>query len=169
MDIGDEKRHLSTYSRIEHAVPRCHSDELFKYSVDDEAYADFIGRIYVAEGAEKTEAYQSNRSLVCSDTAKVSSRPQLEIYNDDVKCSHGSATGQLDPMQLFYMRTRGLSEETARLLLRQAFMADVIDAVAIDSLRDRLHLLVEKRFAGVASACASCRGAGCHFAAPAED
>lgn len=157
MSIGDESRKLSTYTRINHAVPRCQSDELFKYTVDGEAHADFTGRIYVAPGAVKTEAYQANRSLVGSDKAKVFSKPQLEIYNDDVKCSHGSAIGQLDPMQMFYMRTRGLPELEARLLLRQAFMADVIDAVKIDSLRDRLRLLVERRFAGADTACSSCR------------
>ena len=158
MNIGDESRKVSTYSRINHAVPRCQSDELFKYAVDDNARADFTGRIHVAPGAVKTEAYQSNRSLVGSDSSKVFSKPQLEIYNDDVKCSHGCAIGQLDPMQMFYMRTRGLPEADARLLLRQAFMADVIDAVGIDSLRDRLRLLVERRFAGADTACSSCRG-----------
>lgn len=156
MGIEDEKRSISTFSRITHAVPRCKSDELFKYSIDDEAHGSFTGRIYVAPGAVKTEAYQSNRNLVGSNSARMESKPELEIYNDDVKCSHGSATGQLDPMEMFYMRTRGLDEATARLLLKQAFMADIIDGVRVDSLRDRLHLLVERRFAGASSACASC-------------
>lgn len=84
------------------------------------------------------------------------SKPQLEIYNDDVKCSHGSATGQLDELQLFYMRTRGIDESTARLLLKQAFMADVIDGVRLDALRERLTRLVERRFAGEAGSCAGC-------------
>lgn len=158
MGIEDENRSLSTYSRIDHAVAHCHSDELFKYSVDDNARGAFTGRIYVAEGAVKTEAYQSNRNLVGSETARMESRPELEIYNDDVKCSHGSATGQLDPLQMFYMRTRGLDEATARLLLKQAFMADIIDGVRVEALRDRLHLLVERRFAGASSACATCAG-----------
>lgn len=158
MGIEDEQRSLSTYSRIEHNVAHCHSDELFKYSVDDNARGAFTGRIYVAEGAVKTEAYQSNRNLVGADTARMESRPELEIYNDDVKCSHGSATGQLDQLQMFYMRTRGLDEPTARLLLKQAFMANIIDGVRVEALRDRLHLLVERRFAGTSSACASCAG-----------
>ncbi len=158
MGIEDEARSLSTYSFIDHAYPRCHTDELFKYSIDDEARGAFTGRIYVAEGAVKTEAYQSNRNLVGSNTARMESRPELEIYNDDVKCSHGSATGQLDQLQMFYMRTRGLDEATARLLLKQAFMADIIDGVRVEALRDRLHLLVERRFAGASSACASCAG-----------
>ncbi len=153
LGIGYRSRNISVYSRIDHSVPRCHSNELFKFSVDEKAVADFTGRIHVAHGAVKTEAYQSNRNLVGSAEARVNSKPQLEIYNDDVKCSHGSAVGQLDPLQLFYMRTRGLDEATATLLLKQAFMADVIDAVAIPALRDRLHSLVEQRFAGTRSAC----------------
>ena len=157
MGICDRQRKLSTYSRIEHAVPHCHSDELFKISADQEARGAFTGRIHVAEGAVGTEAYQASRNLLASSSARIQARPELEIYNDDVKCSHGCAIGQLDPMQVFYMRTRGISEETAHLLLRQAFMADVIDAVALPALRDRLHLLVERRFAGCGSACASCK------------
>ena len=158
MGIEDEERKISTYSHISHLSPRCKSDELFKFTVDDSARAAFTGRIYVAPGAVKTEAYQSNRNLVGSDTARMESKPELEIYNDDVKCSHGTAIGQLDPMQMFYMRTRGLDEPTARLLLKQAFMADIIDGVNVEGLRDRLHNLVERRFAGASSACASCRG-----------
>lgn len=158
MGIEDKKRVLSTYTRIDHNVARCMSDELFKFSVDDEAQGAFTGRIYVAEGAVKTEAYQANRNLLGSDTAKMFSKPQLEIYNDDVKCSHGCAIGQLDPMQLFYMRTRGLDEDTAKLLLRQAFMSDVIAAIDNDRLRDRLHILTEKRFAGQEAACEACKG-----------
>lgn len=160
MGIEDKGRVLSTYSRIDHNVPRCKSDELFKYSVDDNASGAFTGRIYVAEGACNTEAYQASRNLVGSETAVMFSKPQLEIYNDDVKCSHGCAIGQLDPMQVFYMRTRGLTEQTARLLLRQAFMADVIAGIDVEGLRDRLHILTERRFAGLESACASC-SAGC--------
>ena len=157
MGIEDEDRTLSTYSRISHDSPRCHSNELFKYTVDDRSTAAFSGKIYVAEGSVQTEAYQANRNLVSGNEARIYTKPVLEIYNDDVKCSHGAAIGQLDEMQLFYMRTRGLSEETARLILRQAFMADVIDAIAVPALRDRLHLLVERRYSGASSACASCR------------
>ncbi|MDE6006973.1 MAG: SufD family Fe-S cluster assembly protein [Muribaculaceae bacterium] len=157
MGIEDKDRIISTYSHINHLVPGCRSDELFKFSVDDEANGDFTGRIHVAEGAVKTEAYQANRNLVGAGGAKMSSKPQLEIYNDDVKCSHGCAIGQLDPMQVFYMRTRGLPESTAKLLLRQAFMADVIEAIDVGPLRDRLHILTERRFAGLESACGNCR------------
>ncbi len=156
MGIEDDKRRLDTYSRIAHDVPDCNTDELFKYTVDDEAMGAFAGLIYVAEGASKTEAYQSNRNLVGSDSAKMHSKPQLEIYNDDVKCSHGTAIGQLDEKQLFYMMTRGISEEQARFMLKQAFMSDVIDGISLPPLRDRLKLMVERRFAGEKTACASC-------------
>lgn len=156
MGIEDDSRRLDTYSRIAHDVPDCNTDELFKYTVDDEATGAFSGLIYVAEGASKTEAFQSNRNLVGSDTAKMHSKPQLEIYNDDVKCSHGTAIGQLDEKQLFYMMTRGISEAQARFMLKQAFMSDVIDGISLAPLRDRLKLMVERRFAGEKAACASC-------------
>lgn len=156
MAIEDQQRKVSTYSRINHAVPHCVSNELFKMSADGESRCAFTGRIIVRPGSVKTEAYQACRNLLAADTARVEARPELEIYNDDVKCSHGCAIGQLDETQVFYMRSRGIPEPQARLLLRQAFMADVIDIVDIPGLRDRLHLLVEKRFAGAEAACSNC-------------
>lgn len=159
MGIEDCKRHLDTYSRIEHRVKHCHTDELFKYVVDDEAVGAFAGLVHVLPGADKTEAYQSNRNIVGNDTARMFSKPQLEIYADDVKCSHGTAIGQLDEKQVFYMQTRGIPEATAKLLLKQAFMADVIDSVRLDGLKDRLHMLVERRFAGGSANCNTCRSA----------
>ena len=162
LGIEDEKRKVASYSKISHDAPHCKSDELFRFTADDEARAAFVGRIFVAPGAVGTEAYQSNRNLLGSDTARIESMPELEIYNDDVKCSHGSAVGQLDPLQLFYMRTRGISKATARLLLKQAFMADIIDGIAVETLRARLHILVERRFSGASSACASCAGCNSH-------
>ena len=158
MGIEDQQRNLSTYARVDHTVGRCKSNQIFKYTLDDEAKGSFTGLVYVAPGAVKTEAYQSNRNLVGTERARMMSKPQLEIYNDDVKCSHGSATGQLDALQLFYMRTRGLSEATARLLLKQAFMADVLDTVTIPVLHERLNHLVENRYAGCDNACARCAG-----------
>lgn len=157
MGIEDCSRHLDSYSRIDHIAGDCHTDELFKYVVDDEAVGAFAGLIYVKPGADKTEAYQSNRNIVGSDRARMFSKPQLEIYDDDVKCSHGTAIGQLDEMQVFYMQTRGIPEETAKLLLKQAFMADVIDGVRLPGLKERLQMLVERRFAGGEANCASCK------------
>lgn len=162
MAIEDGDRQLETYSHISHDVPRCKTDELFKYVVDDNARGSFVGRIKVSEGASGTEAYQANRNLLGSDEARMHSKPELEIYNDDVKCSHGTAIGQLDKMQLFYMRTRGIDEETARTLLKQAFMADVIAGISLSPLADRLRHLVEMRFSGaLTSAC----GDGCRSCA----
>ena len=156
MGIEDDSRKLDTYSQIRHNVKNCHSNELFKYVLDDNAQGTFSGRIYVAPHATNTTAYQSNRNIVGSESAKMYSKPQLEIYNDDVKCSHGTAIGQLDEQQLFYMRTRGIAEGTAKTLLKQAFMVDVIDGVRLPALKDRLRMLVENRFSGIKSGCASC-------------
>ena len=156
MGIEDADRRLDTLTFIDHAVPCCHSDELFKYVADDSARCSFAGRILVRPGAHHTDSYQNNRNILGSDKARIYSKPQLEIYNDDVKCSHGSAIGQIDELQLFYMRTRGIEEATARRLLKQAFMADVIDAVRMPGLKERLRMLVERRFAGDSSSCAEC-------------
>ena len=160
MGIEDRHRHLDTYSRVEHTKGSCTTDELFKYVVDDDAVGSFAGLILVGKGADKTEAYQSNRNIVGSERARMYSKPQLEIYDDDVKCSHGSATGRLDDMQVFYMRTRGIPEATAKLLLKQAFMADVIEGVRLEGLKERLHMLVERRFSGASLGCGSCKS-GC--------
>ena len=157
MAIEDKKRVIDTYSEVVHAFPGCHTDELFKYVVDDEATATFNGMIKVLKGADKTEAYQNNRNIIGNEGARVYSKPRLEIYDDDVKCSHGSAIGQLDQKQIFYMRTRGLSEEQAVFLLKQAFMSDVIDLISLPDFRQRLHTLVERRFAGKDRNCSSCR------------
>ena len=157
MAIEDRKRRIDTCAVVEHTLPGCHTDELFKYVVDDEAVGAFSGLIKVMKGASKTEAYQNSRNIIGNDGARVYSKPTLEIYDDDVKCSHGSAIGQLDPKQIFYMRTRGLSEQEARFLLKQAFMADVIDKISLPDFKLRLHTLVENRFAGHRHNCSSCK------------
>lgn len=156
LGVEDEDRVLDNYSKIDHNVGDCFTEELFKYLLEDEARGAFTGRIYVAPGASKTEAYQSNRNMVGSDRARMFSKPQLEIYNDDVKCSHGSATGRIDAMQLFYLRSRGLDKDEAKLLLKQAFMADVIDGIRLPMLKDRISALVARRIAGQSAACSDC-------------
>ena len=157
MSILDKEQHVDTYTHITHAVPRCKSNELFKNVLNDQAVGAFSGRILVREGADKTEAYQSNRNLCATREARMYSKPQLEIYADDVKCSHGMTTGQLDEEAIFYMRSRGISLDEARMLLSVAFTSDVIDYVRVEALRDRLHRLVEKRFRGELAKCAGCR------------
>lgn len=158
MAIMGGNQHVDNHTFIGHNVGHCHSNELFKYVLDDHAIGVFSGKILVAGNAPKVEAYQSNRNVCASTTAKMFTKPQLEIYTDDVKCSHGATVGQLDQDALFYMRTRGIPEHEARTLLMQAFMSDVIDGVRIEALKDRLHHLVEKRFAGALADCGECAG-----------
>ncbi len=128
-----------------HNAPHCQSDQLFKYVACDGARAAFEGLIRVAHGAHHTEAYQANRNVVTSENARVHTAPQLEIYCDDVRCSHGAATGRLDQQALFYMRTRGIPEQEARSMLMQAFMADVLNKIHIEPLRTGLNRLVAER------------------------
>lgn len=161
MAIGTAGMHTDNSSVVRHLAPRCHSRQLFKYVLDDKATGAFEGSILVTPKAPFTEAYQSNKNVLASPDAKMHTRPQLEIYNDDVKCSHGATTGQLDKEALFYMRTRGIPEQEAKTMLMQAFMTDVIDTVRMDGLRDRLKHLVEKRFAGADAMCGDCK-AVCH-------
>ncbi len=163
MAIGTDEQHIDNCSNVNHRACHCHSSQLFKYVLDDHSTGAFEGSILVADGAAYTEAYQSNKNLLASTNARMHSKPQLEIYNDDVKCSHGATTGQLDNNALFYMRSRGISEKEARMLLMQAFMADVIDTVRMDGLNDRLRHLVEKRFYGQQMLCGEC-AASCHDA-----
>lgn len=156
MAIQEGSAHTDNMLDVRHLAPNCHSDELFKYTLDDEATGAFTGRIYVKEHASGTQAYQSNRNIVGSDKARMYSKPQLEIYNDDVKCSHGTAIGTLDEKQLFYMEARGIPEREAKRLLKQAFMTDVVEAVRLAPLRDRLNALVERRFSSNSIDCNTC-------------
>ncbi|MDR1332658.1 MAG: Fe-S cluster assembly protein SufD [Tannerella sp.] len=156
MAIQDCSQHVDTFTHIVHAAPRCTSSELFKNMLQDRATGAFCGRITVREGADGTVAFQTNRNLCASREAVMYSKPQLEIYADDVKCSHGMSTGQLDEQALFYMRSRGLSEDEARLMLSVAFMSEVTGYIRLDGLKDRLHRLVEKRFLGELARCAGC-------------
>lgn len=157
MAIGDREESIDNYTHIDHAVPHCTSRELFKYVLNDASTGSFSGRILVREGAVKTEAYQSNKNLCATSDAQMFTKPQLEIYADDVKCSHGATIGQLDEQALFYMRSRGIPEAEARMMLMFAFTSDVIDTVRLDALQDRLRLLVEKRFRGELAKCSGCQ------------
>jgi Fe-S cluster assembly protein SufD len=156
MAIQDAEQQVDTFTHITHSVPDCKSLELFKNVLNDRSLGVFSGRILVAEGAEKTEAYQTNRNMCLTREARMFSKPQLEIYADDVKCSHGMTTGQLDEQALFYMQSRGLSSLEAKTLLSIAFTSDVIDKVRLESLKDRLHYLVDKRFRGELVHCSNC-------------
>lgn len=156
MAIGSGKQHIDNASMVKHIGESCHSNQTFKYVLDDDATGAFEGMIRVDEKARFTEAYQSNKNILADPGARMHTKPQLLIYCDDVKCSHGATTGQLSQEALFYMRSRGISEKTARTMLMEAFMADVIAGVGLENLRDRLRHLVEKRFHGVESFCGTC-------------
>jgi len=156
MVIADKKQQVDNFTYILHNKPDCHSNELFKYVLDDESKGGFTGKILVAKDAQKTAASQTNRNILLKKTAKMSTKPQLEIYADDVKCSHGATIGQLDETAKFYMQSRGIPEAEARLLLMFAFTNDVIENIKISALQDRIKLLVEKRLRGELSKCEGC-------------
>ena len=157
MVIADGDQVIDNSATVFHNTPECHSNQTFKYIVSDRGRGAFEGLIKVAHGAHHTEAYQNDRNLLASPTARMHSRPQLEIYCDDVKCSHGAATGQLDARALFYMRSRGIDEPEARSMLMKAFMADVIDSIKLEPLRDRLRHLTDMRLSGDGEArCEGC-------------
>jgi Fe-S cluster assembly protein SufD len=133
--VGDRAQHTDTHTRIDHAAPHCVSRELYRGILDGRARGVFHGLILVRRGAQKTDAYQTNRNLLLSREALVNSTPQLEILADDVKCKHGSTTGQLDPGALFYLRSRGIGEAAARSLLTYAFASEVLQGIPLENLR----------------------------------
>jgi Fe-S cluster assembly protein SufD len=158
MAIADKNQHVDNHTFIDHAVSNCSSNELFKYVLDDEARGAFAGKVLVRKDAQKTFSQQTNRNLCITKECRMFTQPQLEIYADDVKCGHGATVGQLDEGALFYMQARGISQREARLLLMFAFVNEVVDNIRIDVLKERLHLLIEKRFRGELSKCVGCAG-----------
>ena len=160
MAIADKQQHVDNHTFIDHAVSDCTSHELYKYVLDDEATGAFAGKVLVREGAQHTDSQQTNRNLCLTRQARMYTQPQLEIYADDVKCSHGATVGQLNEDALFYMQQRGISYTESRQLLMRAFVGEVIDEVGLEALRDRLHHLVEKRFRGELGQCRECNA--CH-------
>lgn len=155
--IADKQQHVDHNTLIDHRVSHCTSNQLYKYVLDNQAVGAFAGRILVRENAQHTVSNERNANLCATKEARMYAQPMLEIYADDVKCSHGSTVGQLNEQALFYMQQRGISREEAQMLLRFAFVGEVIDCIAIDALRDRLHHLVEKRFRGELSRCSGCK------------
>lgn len=156
MAIADKNEQIDNNTFIDHKVSDCTSNELFKYVLDDSAVGAFAGKVLVREGAQHTSSQQTNRNLCATREARMYTQPQLEIYADDVKCSHGATVGQLDENALFYMQQRGISLKEARLLLMFAFVNEVVDNIRMEALKDRLHLLVEKRFRGELNKCQGC-------------
>jgi Fe-S cluster assembly protein SufD len=144
--LGEGKQHIDNFTEIEHAKPRATSLELYKGILDGASRGVFNGRIVVHKDAQKSDARQTNRNLLLSADAVVNTKPQLEIYADDVKCSHGSTIGQLDPGALFYLRSRGLGPDEARSLLSFAFANEIVGRIQIDSLRRRLDDYLVAKF-----------------------
>ena len=144
--LADGTAHVDNHTLVDHAKPNCFSNELYKGILADRATGVFNGKVLVRQDAQQTNAYQSNKSIVLDETARMFSKPELEIYADDVKCSHGATTGQLDRDAIFYLRSRGLTEARARALLLAAFARDVLASVRLDALREHLDARVTARF-----------------------
>lgn len=133
--VVDGHQLIDNHTLVDHAFPNCYSNELYKGIIDDHGQGVFNGKIFVRQDAQKTNAYQSNKNLLLSNNASMNAKPQLEIFADDVKCSHGATTGQMDDEALFYLRARGIGEAAARALLNHAFAADVIEQIADEEVR----------------------------------
>ncbi len=154
--LMDRKQHVDNRVYIDHAKPGSFSNELYKGIVDEHASAAFYGHILVQRDAQKTNAYQNNRNITLTDTARVDTNPFLEIYADDVKCSHGATVGQLDQDAMFYLRTRGICERNSRMLLMYAFAAEIAQKISISVLKERTEEMISKRLRGELTICDQC-------------
>lgn len=154
--LMDKRQHIDNQVYINHIAPQCESHELFKGVLDDAASGVFNGHINVHRDAQQTNAFQTNKNILLTDKASIDTKPFLEIYADDVKCSHGATIGQLDNEALFYIRSRGISEFNAKILLMYAFAAEVINKIEIPELRLRMDDMVKKRLRGELSQCEQC-------------
>jgi len=154
--LADKWQHIDNYVSVDHAFPNCSSNQLFKGVLDEMATGAFNGRIYVHKDAQGTSAYQKNNNILLTDDAKMYTKPQLEIYADDVKCSHGATIGRLNDEALFYMQSRGISKREALLMLMFGFAHEVIRNIKVEALQERMDGLVMQRLKGELSRCASC-------------
>ena len=155
-------KHQKVYNEIEvyHNSPNTYSNQLFKGILDDSAQGKFYGRIFIKKDAQKTEARQNNHNLLISSKAKCETKPFLEIYADDVKCSHGATTGQIDELALFYMRQRGLSLKTARNLLMTAFASEITSHITSEQTREKIDNMVAGRLSNESI---NCSGKQCEY------
>jgi Fe-S cluster assembly protein SufD len=142
--ISSGTKLIDNHTLVDHQKPNCESNELYKGIAKDKSTGIFNGKIYVRKDAQKTNAYQSSKNILLSEDATINTKPQLEIYADDVKCSHGTSTGKVDEAALFYLKSRGIGDENARKLLLQAFAQEVIDKIEIEELKERVIDLFEK-------------------------
>lgn len=156
MYISDKNQIVDNFSYIDHIAPHCTSNEHFKGVMDDTSVANFSGCIRVRPDAQKTEAYQANNNLLLSDRAQVNAKPQLVIDADDVKCSHGATVGQIDEEAMFYLRSRGIGKEEARMMMMFGFAHDIIRRVKLEPLRVKIDDLIDKRLRGELSKCHHC-------------
>ncbi|HEX2975102.1 MAG TPA: Fe-S cluster assembly protein SufD [Bacteroidales bacterium] len=154
--LADKFQHVDNFVNVDHISPNCTSNQLFKGVLDEMATGAFNGRIIVRPGAQKTLAYQKSNNILLTDDAKMDTKPQLEIFADDVKCSHGAAVGQLNEEALFYLQSRGINKREARLMLMFGFTHEVIQNIRIEPLRERMDTLIMQRLKGELSRCASC-------------
>jgi len=145
--VGKDDMHVDNHTQMDHVQPDCVSNELYKHVLNDESTAVFNGKVLVTRGSQRINAYQQNDTIVLNNESKIYTKPELEIYADDVECSHGATTGQLDEEGIFYLRSRGLSERRARILMLQAFTEEVLSELSIDPLRDYVTEMVRSRFA----------------------
>lgn len=141
-----ENQHVDNHTIVDHKAPHCESHELYKGVIDDKATAVFNGKVFVRQDSQKINAFQSNANVLLSDDATINSKPELEIYADDVKCSHGSTTGQLDEEAIFYLRARGISEKSARHLMVSAFIGDVLNKIENQKVLEFTHSILKERF-----------------------
>jgi Fe-S cluster assembly protein SufD len=145
---GRGNQHIDTTTFVDHAAPECTSREVYKGALDDNARGVFQGKILVRKGAQKTDGHQLNKALLLSEGAEIDSKPELEIYADDVKCSHGATSGELDEEQLFYLRARGIDEAEARDLLVAAFLEDSLDVIGDEDRREAFRSIISNWLAG---------------------
>ena len=144
--ILKNNQHVDNHTIIDHKAPHCNSNELYKGVMDDKSTGVFNGKVFVRKDSQKINAFQSNGNVLLSDTATINSKPELEIYADDVKCSHGSTTGQLDEEAVFYLRARGLSERSARNLMVSAFIGEVLNSIEQESFLNKSREILKARF-----------------------
>lgn len=154
--LTDRWQHVDNFVRIEHMAPNCTSKQLFKGVLDDYSTGAFNGAIKVYQIAQGTRAYQSNNNILLTDDARMDTKPQLEIYADDVKCSHGATVGQLNEEAMFYLRSRGIDKDEARLMLMFGFAHEVANTIKADALKDRIDGLILQRLKGELSRCTTC-------------
>ncbi|HEY0898461.1 MAG TPA: SufD family Fe-S cluster assembly protein, partial [Sphingobacteriaceae bacterium] len=143
--VTSGRQHVDNHTVVDHQQPHCNSSELYKGIMTDRSHAVFNGKVIVRPDAQKTNAFQQNNNILLSDQAAVDSKPQLEIFADDVKCSHGSTVGQLNEEALFYLRTRGIGEEMARRILVEAFVSEVHSRIPIPALKDYVLKLLKHK------------------------